>query len=100
MRMVTAIALYKKSTKQLFNLSVVTTNGITSLIRYNPNEPIEPYKYNDLNDMYRDILSIIKQNNYYVRQFKDFRANWFNIQWIDIENPIEVKIYPYFKKEG
>ena len=98
MRKVLAIVLYNKSTLQIYSLTAVHKNENIPLIHYNINDVIQPFKYQQFNDLYKSILNILKENNMYVSKYQQFNAVWYNIQWIDIEDPYNVKKYPFTGK--
>lgn len=93
MKKCVATALYKDN--QLYNLTVNYKGSITPLVCYSPNDQIKPYKYDSFTDMYTSILTVLRVNGYYCKSWLDFGALWFDIQFINIENPFIVNIYPY-----
>lgn len=98
MKKVLAIVLYMKSTLQIYSLTAVHKSENIPLIRYNVNDTIQPFKYQQFNDLYKSVLNILKENNMYVSKYQEFNTVWYNIQWIDIENPYNVKKYPFTGK--
>lgn len=64
MRKVTAICVHDNM-KRIYNLSVVTSQGITvELVRYKKEDEIKPYCYSDFQDLYKSVLNLLKQNNF------------------------------------
>jgi len=95
MKKVTAIAIYKREGK-FYNLCVLTVNykgDITTLDQY-PREGIQSHNYNDFSSMYKSVLKIMKNNNFYCGMYEDFGVKWYDIQWIDYNNAKYVNKYP------
>lgn len=44
------------------------------------------YKYLLLNDLYSDVLSFLKSNNFYVHTWEMFENKWYDIDFIDVDN--------------
>lgn len=42
-------------------------------------------EYNSLNEMYKSILLILKNNGFYVHSFEAFNQTWYDIDFIDID---------------
>lgn len=104
MKTVNAICVYKESTNQIYNLTVVNTDGLhCSLIRYrnDTNEP-EPYKYNTFQEMHKAILSIAKENGFLIDCYAEFGAKVYFISFIDIDNPENIarKYYKEIENRG
>ena len=53
-----------------------------------------PYKYFSFNELYNDVLSFLKSNNFYVHTWKMFESTWYDIDFIDVDN-FEICRYPY-----
>lgn len=93
MQKVTAICLHKGYQK-IVNFSVVKSNGdLVQLISDNPENLA--HKYTHFLDMYKDLLSILKQNGFYVAHWKDFGTDFYSINFIDVDNANMPKIFPY-----
>ena len=93
MQKVTAICLHKGYQK-IVNFTAVKANGdLVPLIHDNPDSIA--YKYTHFLDMYRSLLNILKQNGFYVAHWKDFGADFYSINFIDVENPNMPKIFPF-----
>ena len=52
------------------------------------------YKYLLFNDLYSDVLSFLKNNNFYVHTWRMFESTWYDIDFIDIET-CEINKYSY-----
>ena len=96
MQKVTAICLHENYHK-VKNFTVVKANGdLVYLIHY---EDIDmAYEYEHFADLYHDLLSILKQNGFYVKHCKDFGTEWYSINFIDIANPSIPKVMAYRTK--
>lgn len=93
MQKVTAICLHKGYQK-IVNFTVVKSNGDLVPLIYGNHENLA-YNYIHFIDLYRDLLSILKQNGFYVAHWKDFNTDFYSINFIDVENPNMPKIFPY-----
>ena len=93
MQKVTAICLHK-SYQKIVNFTVVKRNGdLVPLITDNPANLM--YKYLHFSDMYKDLLSILRQNGFYVAHWKDFGSEFYSINFIDVDNPTKPQIFAY-----
>ncbi len=93
MKKVTAICLHKGYQK-IVNFSAVKSNGdLVELIRDNPDNLV--HKYTHFQEMYMDLLSILKQNDFYVAHWKDFGADFYSINFIDVDKPYKPEIFAY-----
>lgn len=45
--------------------------------------------------MYYYILKILKQNNLYVEKLKSSEFEWYNIQFINLCDDVDIMRYPY-----
>lgn len=95
MKKVKAIVLFDSSTNQIYNLTVLTNNENIPLIRYSPNDVVQPYKYPVFRDMYTSILNILKENNFYVNKWISFECTFYDIDFIDVNDPYRIVRYPY-----
>lgn len=93
MKKVTAICLHKGYQK-IVNFTVVKSNGDLVPLVYDNTDNLA-HKYNHFLDMYRDLLTILKQNGFYVAHWKDFGTDFYSINFIDVNNPNMPKIFPY-----
>ena len=49
--------------------------------------------------MYETILNFARNNGFYYGRYKEFGAIWYDVSWIDINNPVKIEKYG-FRKEG
>ena len=88
MKKVKGICIYKDN--MIYNFTVLTKENNIPLIRYNFTDKIKPYKYNSFNDVYKSLLNILKANNFYCGYYKEFNKTWYDISFIDLDNPIVI----------
>ena len=82
----------------MFSLTANHQGNLIPLVSYWKEKSVQPHKYDDFQDMYTSILNILKNNNFYVGKYVEFNAIWYDIQWIDMDNPIRVDKFAYLKK--
>lgn len=80
MRKVSATVIYKDNT--LYNLTV---NHKGVLI------PLVAYEKRTFQTMYESVLNILKNNNFYCGYYEQFRRRWYDIQFINLENPVNIE---------
>ena len=88
MKKVSAIVVYSEKVTyfQVYNLTVKTKDSERiTLISYPCNSDL-PYKYAYFQDMYQSILNILKNNNFYVKQWKDYGCLWYDIDFVNVDD--------------
>lgn len=85
MKKAIATVIYKNN--MIYNLTVNHKNAIIPLVRYDFNDSAKPYKYICFNDLYKSVLNILKNNNFYCGYYDQFGRRWYNILFINLENP-------------
>lgn len=104
MKRATAIFLYKEDTDkddiryyQMVNISVVTRdNQLVTICKYElDKDEAKPYKYYSFHNMYDGILSLVRINGFYLSSYENFGRRWYDIQFINIDRPYEVKRYSH-----
>lgn len=94
MEKASGIVLYKKSTGQIYNFTVNHKGNYIPLIRYGIDDKAQPYKYgDDFQAMYKSVLNIARENNFTFGKYHGFSMDFYDIAWIDIENPAEICKY-------
>lgn len=93
MKKVTATVIYKDN--MLYNLTVVRKNAIIPLVRYSLEKDAKPYKYTCFNDLYKSVLNILKNNNFYCGFYNQFGRRWYDIQFINLENPVVIEKFGF-----
>lgn len=89
MRKATATVIYKDN--MLYNLTVNHKSNITPLVRYDLNDSPKPYKYTCFNDLYKAVLNILKNNEFYTGFYTQFGRKWYDIQFINLNNPVNIE---------
>lgn len=98
MKKASCTIIWDSRTKQLYYMAINHNNTIIPLVRYNQDMLEKPYCYNTIQELYKSILNIVKQNGYYLSKYKEFGAAWYDIQWIDRKNPCKIEKYGYIEK--
>ena len=92
MRKVVPICIIKDN--KILNLTVITTKGNTiTLIDYSY-EKAKPFCYNNFQSLYKDVLNILKSNDFYCSYHIEFEAKWYEINWIDLSKS-ETRVLRY-----
>lgn len=92
MRKVTATAIYKEN--RLYNLSVLHGSNLIPLVRYELTGA-QPFEYNNFQALYTAVLNLLKSNGFYVDSYKEFGRRWYNIQFLNLENPVKLEKHGY-----
>lgn len=95
MRKATATVIYNRNTMQIYNITVNHKSDFITLLSYDLNVPPSPYCYNTFNALYDAVLKILKNNNFYTAVCKQFDADYYDIAFIDINNPVYIAKMPY-----
>ena len=97
MKKVNCICLHDNF-KRIVNITVINSHGENvTLLAYNvENTDIKPYEYKHFNDLYKSVLNILKNNNFYVSKCIMFSRIFYSIQFINIKNPYTVENYGYY----
>lgn len=85
MKKVTATVLIKDN--EVINLIVNDNNGNLNSLK------LSNTHFNNVCELYNSILIILKNNGYYTHVYKEFGEAWYNIQVIDLNNPLITSIY-------
>lgn len=91
MKKVSVTCIYRDNT--IYNLTVNHKGALIPLIAYDEANVKHPYINRTFRAMYKSILGILKENNFYCGFYDDFGARWYDIQFIDLENPYEIHEY-------
>jgi len=83
-----ATVIYRNN--MVYNLTVNCRGESIPLVRYDLNG-VTPYKYESFQRMYHAILNTLANNNFYVEKFHDFGKTLYNIQFINLDNPVEIE---------
>ena len=86
----TVIYRYIENRYELINITVKHKHENILLYGYQDFR----YRHVYFNKMYESVLEILKNNNFYVHNWKMFESTWYDIDFIDIDNP-EINRYSY-----
>ena len=89
MRKVSATVIYKDNT--LYNLTVNRKGVLIPLIAYDETSVKHPYEKRTFQTMYKSVLNILKNNNFYCGYYEQFGRRWYDIQFINLENPVNIE---------
>ena len=98
MKKASGTVLYKRSTNQIQYLAINHKNNLIPMINYSV-EKVQPYKYKTFNDMYKTVLNFAKNNGFYYASYKEFNRIFYDIQWIDTENPCKIEKFGFNAEE-
>lgn len=84
--------IYKSGTNQIYNITVNTPSEVmVTLLQYSDtNANDQPYRYSSFQMLYRTVLQILHNNNWYVGSHSAFGGIWYHIDFIDLNNPTEI----------
>lgn len=99
MRKASAIVLYNAQTKQVYNLTIKHKGDLIPMVIDGTKDRTQPYCYESFTELYQAILNVAKHNGFYYDSYSAFGANWYDISWIDINNPVTIAKYG-FRKAG
>lgn len=100
MRKCLPIVVYRSSNYALYELSAILLNGERiTLCTYDEISVKYPYKYKSFTDFQKDIITWLRHNGLKVSKTTDFGADFYNIVWVDVENPT-CTTYRYGVKAG
>ena len=98
MRKASATIVYNGNTNQIYNMTIHNNGNHLTLVQYFQEDTAQPYKYQSLNDMYKSILNLAKQNNFYFSSFDQFGRRRYDVSWIDIYNPCLIEKFGYMEE--
>ena len=101
MRKCTALVIYNSEPfYHVYELKVIDTKGdIITFATYDEIDAKHPYPYKDFKEFYTMILSWLKNNNFTPYKFHDFDTDFYNIIWINVQNP-KVSTHRISYKQG
>ena len=72
----------------VYELNCILNGGkIITLATYDEIDAKHPYPYKDFYEFYTMILSWLKNNNLTPYKWNEFGCDFYNIIWIDVNNP-------------
>ena len=92
----TVIYRYNNNHYELINITVKHKHENITLYNetWDKTDRKHKHKYDSLNAIYSDVLSFLKSNSFYVHTWEMFDSTWYDIDFIDIDNP-EINRYSY-----
>lgn len=93
MKKVSATVLYKDNI--IYNMTVNHKGALIPLVRYDETNIKHPREKRTFQEMYGSVLNILKNNGFYVGYFIAFNAKFYDIQFININNPVEIETMAY-----
>ena len=94
---VTAIVSYHDST--IYNITFILPNGNSIQMYTRKNDILAPC-YNSLTHMYTAVIILAKNNGFIIPYTKMAGAKWYDIFWVDSENPEDICRYAYCGQYG
>jgi hypothetical protein len=85
MKKVTAICIYRDN--KIYNLTACHNGNHIVLVDYKLFDKYQPYKHIDFNFLYADVLTILKTNGFYCGKVHDFGVDWYDIVFINLDEP-------------
>ena len=89
MKKCTCIVIYRYIDKHYELINITVKHKHENIPLYAANE-----QYRFFDEMYSAVLEILKANNFYVHTWEMFKSTWYDIDFIDIDNP-EINRYSY-----
>lgn len=86
MTQVSAICIYKDN--RVFNLSALFNKTTVPLIHHTLEDT--PPRHNTFGELYEYVLEVLESNNMCCDHYTEFNAEWYDISFIDIDNPTVV----------
>lgn len=90
MKKVSVTCVYKNNT--IYNLTVNHKGDLTSLLIHKHLGP-EQSPHPTFRDMYKYILAFLKANNMYCGYQEAFGSRWYDIQFINVDDPCIIDKY-------
>lgn len=92
MKKVKAICIYKDN--KVYNLTALLKDTSVPLIIYDLEDTrITPCPHDTFEDMYRDVLGVLKCNDMYCGHYTEFNRKWYDIVFINLDDPTKVNRY-------
>lgn len=88
MRKVTATVIYKNN--EIYNLTVNYCGVLVCLALHDETSAKCSNEKRTFQSLYKKVLKILKNNNY-CNYSEEFGLRWYDIQFINLENPVEIE---------
>lgn len=89
MREVTATVVYKGGT--VYHLTVHCKADMVNLT-------MAHREYNSFQDMYQAVVDTLINNGFYAAHWVQFGFRWYNILFVNLDNPEKTGIYPIYRE--
>jgi len=99
MKKASATVIFDSKTNQIYNLTIKHKLAYINFIHYDMQAQPKPYKYPSFHELYQTVLNQAKVNGFYYDSYTAFNAIWYDIAWIDINNPTLINKYGFKKGE-
>ena len=84
-----ATVIYKDNT--IYNLTVNHKGVLITLVAYDEINVKHPYEKRTFQTMYKSVLNILKNNNFYCDYYEQLGLRWYDIQFINLDNPVNIE---------
>lgn len=92
MKRVKAICVYKDN--KVYNFTALSKDTNITLIHYDlENTKITPCHHDTFEDLYKDLLGVLKSNDMRCGYYEEFNKKWYDISFIDLNNPTVISKY-------
>ena len=89
MKKVTATVIYKNN--QICNLTVNHCGILVCLALHDETSVNDSNEKKTFQSLYKTVLKILKNNNYYCSYYEELGLRWYDIQFINLEKPVEIE---------
>lgn len=93
MEKVKAICTYKDN--RILSLTIIKKDGYVKLMRFEGFTFYQAKQYPSFNALYQAVLNIIKANNFYVDYHVNYNRRFYDIFFIEHDEPYDHNIYGY-----
>ena len=96
-RKVTALVTHHDN--KIFNITFIRPDG-ESIEMYSRSDDIITPCYNSFIHMYNAVLILARNNGYTIPYHNEFNKRWYNIYWVDTNEPDNIQRYAYQGRYG
>lgn len=89
MRKATATVIYKNN--QIYNLTVNHCGILVCLALHDETSAKDSNEKRTFHSLYKTVLKILENNNYYCSYYEELGKRWYDIQFINLENPVQIE---------
>lgn len=98
MKKVKAICIYKDN--QVYNLTALFEDTTVTLLQYDLEDSrLTPPHHDTFEELVKDMLGVLKANNMRCGHYKEFNRVWYDIAFIDLNDPTVVSKHSVGIKE-